>query len=83
MVTHQLYFAPQAGPQASAAAASPFGGFLGRGFETIVAAGRSFGTVNGKACVRIQPAEESRARLNLDEVLIFTDQLADLEQSLG
>jgi hypothetical protein len=82
MVTHQLYFAAQAGPQVNAAAASAFGGFLGRGFETIVAASRSFGIVNGKACVRIQPAEESGARLNLDEVLIFTDRVADLEQSL-
>jgi len=82
MVTHQIYFAAQAGPQANAAATSAFGGFFGRGFETILAAGRSSGVVDGKACVRIRPSEESAARLNLDEVLIFTDRLADLEQSL-
>ena len=82
MVTHQVYFADQAGPQASAAAASTFGGFFGRGYETIIAARPSFGTVDGKACVRIEPAEESRARLNLKEVLLFTDRLPDLEQSL-
>ena len=82
MVTHQIYFAAHVGPQAGAAATSAFGGFFGRGFETILAAGRSFGTVDGKACVRIQPSEESAARLNVDEVLIFTDRLAGLEQSL-
>jgi hypothetical protein len=82
IVTHQLYFADQAGPQASAAASGAFGGFFGRGFETILAARRSFGTVNGKACIRIEPAEASRSRLNLDEVLIFSDRLGDLEQSL-
>jgi hypothetical protein len=80
MVTHQIYFATHVGP--SAAATSAFGGFFGRGFETILAAGRSSGVVDGKACVRIQPSEESAARLNLDEALIFTDRLADLEQSL-
>ena len=83
MVTHQIYFAAHAVPQASAAAASAFGGFFGRGFETILAAGRSSGAVDGKACMRIQPAEASAARLNIDEILIFTDRLADLEQRLG
>jgi hypothetical protein len=82
MVTHQIYFAAAAGLQANAAAASAFGGFFGRGFETIMAVRRSFGTIDGKACVRIEPAEESRARLNLDEVLIFSDRLGDLEQGL-
>lgn len=83
MVTHQIYFVDQADPKASAAAASNFGGFYGRGFETILAARRAFGSVNGKACVRIAPTEESGARLNLEEILIFTDRLPDLEQSLS
>jgi len=82
MVTHQIYFAAAAAPQATAAAASAFGGFFGRGFETVMAVRRSFGTIDGKACVRIEPAEESRARLNLDEVLIFSDRRGDLEQAL-
>jgi hypothetical protein len=82
MITHQIYFADQAGSQASAAAASTFGGFFGRGYETVIAARRSSGTADGKPCVRIEPAEESRARLNLEEILIFTDRLPDLEQTL-
>ena len=79
IVTHQIYFAAQAGPQANAAAGSAFGGFFGRGFETIIAASRSSGIADGKACMRIKPAEDSGDRLNLAEVLIFTDRLTDLD----
>ncbi len=83
MITHQIYFATEAGVDARMAAGETFGGFFGRGFETILAAAKSFGVVNDKACVRIEPTEACSARLNLDEALIFSDRLAALEKSLG
>jgi hypothetical protein len=80
MITHQIYFVPDVGAQAAAGAA--FGGFYGRGFETIVGAARSFDQVNGKDCARIKPTAACGAKLNLDEALIFTDRLAELQQRL-
>jgi len=80
MITHQICFAPDAGAQTAAGAA--FGGFYGRGFETIVAAAKSFGQVNHKDCARIRPTESCGAQLNLDEALIFTERLAELQQRL-
>jgi len=81
MITQQIYFAPDAGVQVAASAA--FGGLYGRGFETVAAAARSFGQVNGKDCARIKPTEECGAKLNLDEALIFSDRLAELQQRLS
>jgi hypothetical protein len=83
MITHQIYFATEAGVDARLAAGETFGGFFGRGFETILAAAKSFSLVNDKACVRIKPTEACSARLNLDEALIFSDRLAALEKSLA
>jgi hypothetical protein len=85
MITHQIYFVPEAGASgelAGEAAGEAFGGFYGRGFITIAAVKNSFSQVNGKDCVRIAPAADCGARLNLDEALIFTDRLQELEQRL-
>ena len=83
MITHQLYFATEAGADARMAAGKAFGGFFGRGFETILAATQSFSLATDKPCVRIKPTQACSARLNLDEALIFSDRLAELEKSLA
>lgn len=80
MITHQIYFAPDAGAQAAASEA--FGGFYGRGFETIAGTTKSFSQVNDRDCARIKPTEACGAQLNIDEALIFTDRLAELQQRL-
>jgi hypothetical protein len=81
MITHQIVFVNGSGsPSAGAHAASRefFGGFYGRGFETVLAANRSFGRVNEKDCIRIEPTAESGSTLNIDQILIFTDRLSEL-----
>jgi hypothetical protein len=84
MLTHQLCFALQASDDAANAAATAFaGGFYGRGFTTIACAAKTFGRVNDKDCVRLQPTADSGATLNLAEVYIFTDQLAALRSALA
>lgn len=80
MITHQIYFAPDAGAQTAANEA--FGGFYGRGFETIVASASSLEQVNDKDCARIKPTAACGAKLNLDEALIFTDRLDELRLRL-
>ena len=85
MITHQIYFTRQmnAGDTIALEASSEFlGGFVGRGFETIVAETKSFGQVNKKDCVRIKPTEACGAKLNINEIFIFTDQLSELQNSL-
>jgi hypothetical protein len=84
MITHQIYFAREADANGDAhkAAREFFGGFYGRGFETIVAVSKSLSQINDKDCVRIQPTEESGSNLNIAELLLFTDRLAELRQSL-
>lgn len=81
MITHQIPFATEGATPAAADEA--FGGFYGRGFETIAAAGHAFGEVNGKPCVRIRPTAASGAKLNIEEALIFTDRLDDLRRRLA
>lgn len=85
VITHQIHFAAVSGGGEVAAnkvALEFAGGFYGRGFQTIVAQSRSFGQRNQKDCVVIVPTEACGAAQNIDEVLIFTDQMAGLEQSL-
>ena len=85
MITHQIYFTLDmnaSDANARTAARETFGGFFGRGFETIIAETKSFGQVNKKDCVRIKPTEDCGAKLNIDEILIFTDQLAELQRRL-
>jgi hypothetical protein len=85
MITHQIYFTLEMNADdanARTAARETFGGFFGRGFETIIAETKSFDQVNKKDCVRIKPTEECGAMLNINEILIFTDQLAELRQRL-
>ena len=85
MITHQIYFTLEmnaSNATARTAAQETFGGFFGRGFETIIAETKSFSQVNKKDCVRIKPTEECGDKLNLDEILIFTDHLEELEQRL-
>lgn len=82
-VTHQIYVASGvAGVDENKAASELFGGFYGRGFQTIIADASAFGIVNDKACVRIRPTEACGAGQNLDELLIFSDRTAELQQSL-
>jgi len=81
MITHQIHFTD--GTAGAQAAGEAFGGFYGRGFTTIAATAKSFGQVNHKDCVRIKPTQESGAKLNLGEALIFTDHLAELQKSLA
>ncbi|MBO3746039.1 hypothetical protein J5X84_08180 [Streptosporangiaceae bacterium NEAU-GS5] len=81
MITHQVYFGLETG--SPAAADEAFGGFYGRGFQTIAAVGHTFGEVNGKACARIRPTAASGSKLNLDEALIFSDKLDELRRRLG
>jgi len=83
MITHQIHFTVAADSDAPAAAREVFGGFYGRGFETIEAEDKSFGQVNRKDCVRIKPTPASGAKLNLEEMLIFTDHLPELQTSLA
>ena len=83
MITHQVHFQHDARPEALAASEQALGGFFGRGFETIIAASRTFNRAEGKSRVAIKPTEECAARLNLDELLIFTDRLAELEARLS
>jgi len=83
MLTHQVVFEGVASPAHAEAAAEYSGGFYGRGFETIVAAGHSFTTVNDQACARIQPSAATSDNLNLAEAYIFSDRLAELERALA
>ena len=84
MLTHQLYFASQVNDRAAPTAAAAFaGGFYGRGFTTIACGAKTFGKVNDKDCVRLQPSADSEANLNLAEVYIFTDRLAALRSALA
>jgi len=87
MLTHQLLFEALPGAAPSAAereAAGAFGGgFYGRGFSTLICAGRALGTVNGKPCVRLQPSADSAATLNLAEAYIFSDRLAELSSAVS
>jgi hypothetical protein len=82
MLTHQVFFEPAAGADASKAASELAGGFYGRGFETITARAKSFSKVNDKDCVRIEPTETSGSALNLAEAYIFSDRLTELERVL-
>lgn len=82
MITHEVQFVGHARKEALAVAGETFGGFFGRGFETIIAESRSFGHLNQKPCVAIKPTEESSAKLNLEELLIFSDRLPQLEARL-
>jgi hypothetical protein len=85
MITHQIYFTRQmnAGDtNALEASREVLGGFFGRGFETIVAETKSFGQIDNKDCVRMKPTEASGAKLNINEIFIFTDQLSELQNSL-
>ena len=79
MITHEVHFQGQAGNEARAASGEALGGFFGRGFETIIAVSRSFGRIDDKPCVLIKPTEKSSAKLNLEELLIFSDRLPELE----
>jgi len=72
MITHQIYFAPDAGAQTAAGA--PSVDSTGAASRPIVAAAKSFGQVNHKDCARIKPTKPA-AQLNLDEALIFTERL--------
>jgi hypothetical protein len=85
MITHQIVLSPDADStdsDSSTAARTLGGGFYGRGFVTIALSTTSFGRVNDKDCVRIKPTEQSGAMTNIDEALIFTDRLAELQRSL-
>ncbi len=85
MITHQIYFVDMpgaGGTDASATAREYSGGFYGRGFQTIVAQSKSFGQVDNKDCVRINPTEECGATQNIREALIFSDHLAALRGKL-
>ena len=82
-VTLQIYVASGvAGVDENKAASELFGGFYGRGFQTVIAETHAGGVVNDKACVRIRPTESCGAAQNIDELLIFSDHIAELERSL-
>lgn len=85
MITHQIVFPHDTGStetDSSVAARTFGGGFYGRGFITIALSTKSFGRVNDKDCVRVAPTQESGAMSNVEEALIFTDRLAELQRSL-
>jgi hypothetical protein len=85
MITHQIVFdaaSAPAGPETQAATEFS-GGFYGRGFVTLLAAGRVFGQVNQSDCVRIRPSEASGAASNVEEAYVFTDLLIELERSVS
>jgi hypothetical protein len=82
MLTHQLIFDQ---PQTAGvshdereAAAAFAGGFYGRGFTTLICSTKALGVVNGKECVRLEPRPDAAASLNLVEVYVFSDRVAEL-----
>lgn len=86
LITHQIVWvhdADSAETEAAKAARSTAGGFYGRGFVTIAASTHSFGQVNHKDCITIKPTEQSGSLLNVDEALVFTDRMAELQRSLA
>lgn len=86
MITHQIYFDGDTAHDvvnARQVAAEAFGGFFGRGFQTISAQSKAFGQVNNKNCVRIRPTEACGASKNINEMLIFTDQIDELQRVLA
>jgi len=86
LISQQIYF-ERAGDAASEharrVAREFFGGFYGRGFETIVATSKTFGEVHGRSCLSIKPNEESGTALNISELLIFSDRLTALKAALS
>ncbi|HMJ11019.1 MAG TPA: hypothetical protein VK524_06405 [Polyangiaceae bacterium] len=81
MITHQIISASASDSrsvEARDASREFFGGFYGRGFTTLIALHTNFDQVGGKDCVRIQPTEACGVALNVDEILIFTDRIAEL-----
>lgn len=85
LLTHQLLFEAEVGASAEGreAAAAFAGGFYGRGFTTISCTGRALGVVNAKECVRLQPSADSAGALNLAELYIFSDRLAELRSAVS
>jgi hypothetical protein len=91
MITHQIYFdrsgvstTTTVTTTAAMEVARKFsGGFLGRGYQTIMAQNKAFGQFNAINCLRIQPTAACSAAQNIAEILIFTDLLVELEQRLA
>jgi hypothetical protein len=76
LITHQLFWKPRE------AAGEFFGGFYGRGFATVIVETFSFAHVGGSDCVRLEPTPASGEGLNIAEILVFTDRLAELRDRL-
>ena len=85
LITHQIYFEREGDAESEYArrvTREIFGGFYGRGFETILGTSKAFVEIDGRPCLRILPSQESAVALNVSELLIFSDRLSELRAAL-